>query len=76
MAWRCRFLAARRGQHGRVIGAPDTLVDFHTAMDSSSKYKMTKSPLRMGPSWGLRKIPLLYTGTTSPSLYGFGPCFV
>ena len=33
MAWRCRFLAARRSQHGRVIVekcAPDTLVDFHT----------------------------------------------
>ena len=32
-AWRCRFLAARRSQHGRVIVekcAPDTLVDFHT----------------------------------------------
>ena len=32
MAWRCRFLAARRSQRGRVIaGAPDALVDFHTA---------------------------------------------
>ena len=40
MAWRCRFLAARPSQVGRVIaekwlseelsGAPDTLVDFHT----------------------------------------------
>ena len=28
MAWRCRFLAARPSQVGRV--APDTLVDFHT----------------------------------------------
>ena len=26
MAWRCRFLAARRSQHGRVISAPDSLV--------------------------------------------------
>merc|ERR1712100_792101 len=26
MAWRCRFLAARRSQHG----TPDALVDFHT----------------------------------------------
>ena len=44
MAWRCRFLAARRSQHGRVIaekrlseelsGAPDALVDFHTGQDS------------------------------------------
>ena len=30
MAWRCRFLAARRDQRGRVIAIPDTLVDFHT----------------------------------------------
>ena len=40
MAWRCRFLTARRSQDGRVIaeksfseelsGAPDTLFDFHT----------------------------------------------
>jgi hypothetical protein len=40
MAWRCRFLAARPSQDGRVItekwlseelsGAPDTLFDFHT----------------------------------------------
>ena len=40
MAWRCRFLAARPSQDGRVIaekrlseelsGAPDALVDFHT----------------------------------------------
>ena len=27
MAWRCRFLTARRSQHG---SAPDALVDFHT----------------------------------------------
>ena len=32
MAWRCRFLTARRIQHG----APDTLVDFHTAVDGST----------------------------------------
>ena len=41
MAWRCRFLATRPSQDGRIIaekglgeelsGAPDTLVDFHTA---------------------------------------------
>ena len=41
MAWRCRFLAARQSQDGRVIaekclseelsGAPDALVDLHTA---------------------------------------------
>ena len=31
MAWRCRFLAARPSQDGRVIAdAPDALVDFHT----------------------------------------------
>ena len=40
MAWRCRFLIARRSQRGHVIGdkglseelsgAPDTLIDFHT----------------------------------------------
>ena len=32
MAWRCRFLTARRNQRGHVIAenAPDTLVDFHT----------------------------------------------
>ena len=40
MAWRCRLLAARPSQDGRVIvekrlseelsGAPDALVDFHT----------------------------------------------
>ena len=30
MAWRCRFLTARRSQHGHVISAPGTLVDFHT----------------------------------------------
>jgi hypothetical protein len=39
MAWRCRFLTARRSQHCHVIAendlvknyrAPDTLVDFHT----------------------------------------------
>ena len=29
MAWRCRFLAARPSQVGRV-NAPDALVDFHT----------------------------------------------
>ena len=43
MAWRCRFLAARPSQDGRVIaekrlseelsGAPDALVDFHTVCD-------------------------------------------
>ena len=32
MAWRCRFLTARRNQRGHV--APDTLVDFHTDRDS------------------------------------------
>ena len=32
MAWRYRFLTARRSQNGHVIAAnaPDTLVDFHT----------------------------------------------
>ena len=29
MAWRCRFLTARRSQHGR-FSAADALVDFHT----------------------------------------------
>ena len=29
MAWRCRFLTARRSQHGRVI----PLFDFHTVDD-------------------------------------------
>ena len=43
MAWRCRFLAARRSQHSTaassprndfvIIYAPDTLVDFHTGHD-------------------------------------------
>jgi hypothetical protein len=43
MAWRCPFLTARLSQDGRIIvekwlseelsGAPDTLVDFHTAAD-------------------------------------------
>ena len=32
MAWRCRFLTARRNQRGHVI-TPDTLVDFHTGAD-------------------------------------------
>ena len=32
MSWRCRFLAARPNQDGRVIAdAPGALVDFHTA---------------------------------------------
>ena len=33
MAWRCRFLTARRNQDGRVI-VHATLVDFHTGEDS------------------------------------------
>ena len=42
MAWRCRFLAARSSQNGRVSakkrlieelsGAPDPPVDFHTGL--------------------------------------------
>ena len=41
MAMACRFLAARRGQHGRVSpseggSAPDTLVDCHTGWTNSS----------------------------------------
>ena len=38
MAWRCRFLAARRDQRGRVIAIPDTLVDFHTDRHTSQPY--------------------------------------
>ena len=36
MAWRCRFLTARRSPHGRVVAenAPDTLVDVHTGLDA------------------------------------------
>ena len=36
MAWRCRFLTARRSQDGRVIAAnaPDALVDVHTGLDA------------------------------------------
>jgi len=35
MAWRCRFLTARRSQRGHAIAsaAPDTLLDFHTGRD-------------------------------------------
>ena len=36
MVWRCRFVAARPSQDGRVVAekcAPDALVDFHTARD-------------------------------------------
>jgi hypothetical protein len=58
MAWRCRFLAARPSEDGRAIaekrlseelsGAPDALVDFHTASSATgmrntatSKYDKT-----------------------------------
>ena len=36
MAWRCRFLTARRSPHGRGVAenAPDTLVDVHTGLDA------------------------------------------
>ena len=47
MAWRCRFLAARPSQDGRVIaekrlseelsGAPHALVDFHTVRDAVNR---------------------------------------
>ena len=32
-AWRCEFLTARPSQDGRVVAAPDTLVDFYTDVD-------------------------------------------
>jgi len=45
MAWRSRFLAARPSQDGHVVaekwlseelsGAPETLVDFHTAANTT-----------------------------------------
>ena len=53
MAWRCRFLTARRSQRGCIIaetrlneelsGAPDALVDFHT--DGPSRH-LTRLPSR------------------------------
>jgi len=55
MAWRCRFLAARRSQHGRVItekwlseelSVHPTQVDFHTGKkseDGGEKRKKKKS---------------------------------
>ena len=33
MAWRCRFLTARRSQHGSVV--TDSLVDFHAGYDAA-----------------------------------------
>ena len=53
MAWRCRFLTARRSQHGRVIaekglseelsGAPDTLIVLCTGM-----YETLETPFLRG----------------------------
>ena len=39
IAWRCRFLTARRSQ---LSGAPDALVDFHTAMDPRLGMKLLR----------------------------------
>ena len=49
MAWRCRFLTARRSQDGRVIAekwAPDALVDFHTGIDRLTMFLTNKNSIR------------------------------
>ena len=54
MAWRCRFLAARPSQDGRVIAekrlseelAADALVDFHTGIDRLTMFLTNKNSIR------------------------------
>ena len=52
MAWRCRFLTARPSQDGRVVSAPDTLVDFHTGR--SGPGTRTSARRRTRRSWRKR----------------------
>ncbi len=65
MAWRCRFLAARRSQRGRVIaekfseewsGAPDALVDFHTGEKSARLDAAQKEILAIGKERWVEKV--------------------
>ena len=54
MAWRCRFLAARPSQDGRVIAekrlseelAADALFDFHTGIDRLTMFLTNKNSIR------------------------------
>ena len=65
MAWRCRFLTARRSQDGRVIaekfseelsGAPDALVDFHTGEKSARLDAAQKEILAIGKERWVEKV--------------------
>ena len=60
MAWRCRFLTARRSQRGHVIAekcAPDTLVDFHTGTGPEHSVQVRDAVRAAG-------VPLLVWGKT------------
>ena len=76
MAWRCRFLAARPSQDGRVVaekrlseelsGAPDALVDFHTGggpPTASTRSKLGK--LRSGTGTRTEGL-MMKRGSTAP----------
>ena len=45
MAWRCRFLAARRSQHGSVMHATHWLISTQVVMDVVPDVEMVRSGL-------------------------------